>query len=149
MAPTGQTIPAMAARDVTFTDHQVARPEPFYLIADRIDNSDELVADRHRHRYRFLSPRVPIVNVDISAADRRFHNANPDIIAAHFGHRDFLQPKPRLRLGFYHCFHRLLHQRKLGESRNEESRNSVGNGTSRQPGAEVWLDERQVAVIDG
>ena len=72
MAPAGQAIPAMSAGDVTFADNQVARRESLHVIAHQIDDADKFVTDRHRDRDRFLRPRVPIVNVDVGAADRRF-----------------------------------------------------------------------------
>ena len=115
MPPAGQTIPAMAAGDVTFTDDEIARSEPLDMVADGIDHPDKLMPDRHRNGDRLLCPRIPIVNVDIGAADGRFHNPNPDIIAAYFGHRDILQPKPSLRLCFHDGFHRLGHTLKLGK----------------------------------
>ena len=69
MAPSGETIPAMSAGDVTFANDEVAFRETFHVITNKIDNAHELVADSHRHRDRLLCPRVPIVNVDISSTD--------------------------------------------------------------------------------
>src|ERR1051325_11926838 len=71
VTPTGQTIPAMAAGDVTFADDEIALGKTLHLIADKIDNADEFVADRHGHGDGLLCPGVPIVNVDIGFAERR------------------------------------------------------------------------------
>ena len=46
--------------------------KPFDPIADALDDADKFVADDHRHRNRFLRPRIPVVNVNVGAADRSF-----------------------------------------------------------------------------
>ena len=120
MTPSGQAIAAMSAGDVTLADDQIAAGETFYVIADAIDNADKLVADRHRHRNRFLRPGIPVVDVHVGPADRRFQDANQHVVAADFWNRNFLQPEPRLGFGFHDRFHRLLHERKLGESGKRE-----------------------------
>ena len=38
-------------------------------LADFLDHADVLVADRHRHRHVFLGPLVPVVDVQVGAAD--------------------------------------------------------------------------------
>jgi hypothetical protein len=78
------------------------------------------MADRHGNRDRFLRPRVPVVNVNISSADRGFQDTNKDVIAAHFRDRNFLEPQPRLGFGLHDGLHHFLHDKKLGESGTQE-----------------------------
>jgi hypothetical protein len=121
MTPPRQAITTMSACDVSLPYHEIAICESFDMIAYIVDNADELMADCHRNRNCLLRPRVPVVNVNISSADRAFQDTNKHVIAAHFGNRNLLEPKPRLGLGLYHGLHLLLHEEKLGESGTQES----------------------------
>src|SRR5436309_3019484 len=69
MPPSGEAIPAMPAGDVTLSNDEITAGEPFYVLAHLIDNPDKLVADDHRHRNRFLCPRIPVVDVHVGTAD--------------------------------------------------------------------------------
>ena len=89
------------------------------MIADPVDHADEFVADHHRHRDRLLRPRVPVIYVDVGAADRSLLDADEDVVGRDFRHRHFLQAKARLGPAFYHCLHHFLHAKKLGEAANE------------------------------
>src|SRR5207253_6121973 len=52
----GQTIPAMAARDVTFPNDEIALSKTPHICSHRGDFADEFVADSHRHGNGFLGP---------------------------------------------------------------------------------------------
>jgi len=65
----GQTIPAMPASDVTFPNDEIALRKPAHICSHRRDLPDEFVADGHRHGNGLLRPIIPVVNVNISAAD--------------------------------------------------------------------------------
>ena len=80
MPPTGQTIAAMSAGNMTFADDKIALGKPADIAADAINFADELVPDRHRDRDRFLCPRIPVVNMDIGPADRCLERANEDVV---------------------------------------------------------------------
>ena len=108
MTPAGETIAAMSADDVAFAGDEIARRKTLHAIADAFDHADEFMADDHRHRDRFLRPRVPVINVNVGAADRCFLNPDENVVAADFRHRDFLQPESRLALAFHQRLHRLL-----------------------------------------
>src|SRR6266516_5306135 len=90
---TGQTIAAMAARNVTFTDHEVAFGKTFDVVADAIDHSDKLVPDCHRHGDRFLGPGVPVIYMYVGAADGRLEGADEDVVAPNFRNRNLLEPQ--------------------------------------------------------
>ncbi len=92
MPPSGEAIPTMPAGDVTLADDEIAAGEPFYVIAHAIDNADKLMADDHRHRNRFLRPRVPVVDVHVRAADGCFQHADQHIVAADFWNGNFFEP---------------------------------------------------------
>jgi hypothetical protein len=111
VTPPGEAIATMPARDVTLADNQIVAREPFHVIADNIDNADKFVADRHGHRDRFLRPGVPVIYVDVGAADGRFHDADEHVVCADFGNRNFLEPQPRLGFGLHDGFHHFLHDK--------------------------------------
>src|SRR6266481_9222237 len=69
MPPSGEAIPTMPASDVALGNDEIAAGEPFYVLAHAIDNTDKLMADDHRHRNRFLRPRIPVVDVHVRTAD--------------------------------------------------------------------------------
>jgi hypothetical protein len=122
MTAASQAIAAMSAGNVTFADDKVALRKTFHAIANKIDNSDELVADGHRDGDRFLRPRVPIVNVDISSTDRSLEDANPHVVAVNCGNRNVFEPQTRLSPGLDNGLHRFLHERKLKENGKQENR---------------------------
>jgi hypothetical protein len=72
MTAPGQTIPTMSTRNVSLANYEIATRKTFHMIADSINNAHKLMADRHWHRDRFLRPGVPIVDVDVGAADGSF-----------------------------------------------------------------------------
>src|SRR5262249_54937115 len=96
MASARKTIAAMAAHDMTFTRNKITRRETLHSIPDALDNADVFVPDYHRYRDSLLRPRIPVVNVDVSAANRSLLDADEHIIVAHFRYRHFLEPKARL-----------------------------------------------------
>ncbi|MEZ5916965.1 MAG: hypothetical protein R3C40_05280 [Parvularculaceae bacterium] len=74
VALAGAAIAAAAAGDLTFSRDPVA---DFHfgmfgmdLRPDFDDFAGEFVTDRHRHRDRFPSPCVPVIDMNIGAADR-------------------------------------------------------------------------------
>jgi hypothetical protein len=69
VAAAGKTISAMPASDMAFPDDEIALRKPTHICSNRRDLADEFVADGHRHRNCLLRPIIPVVNVNISAAD--------------------------------------------------------------------------------
>src|SRR5881397_3462912 len=65
MAPTRKAIATMTTGDVTLTHNEIALSIAFHLIAHAIRNTDKFMPNGHRHRNRFLRPRVPIIDVDV------------------------------------------------------------------------------------
>ena len=85
----------MAADDVPFTGNEIARRKAFDPSADALHHADKFMPDDHWHRDRLLRPRIPVVNMDVGAADRGFFDPDEHVIVPHLRHRDFLQPEPR------------------------------------------------------
>ena len=106
MPPSGQTIAAMSAGDVSLAHDEIAARKTFHVIADTLNDADKLVADRHRHRNRFLRPGIPVVNVHVGTADRCLQDPDQHVIAADFWNRNILEPKTRLGFGFHNRLHR-------------------------------------------
>src|SRR5207247_3547050 len=88
MTPPGKTSAAMSTSDVTFADNKIARHKAFHVIADKVDHTDKFMADRHRHRNRFLGPGVPIIYVDVGAADVYLQEANETINYDYFRNQE-------------------------------------------------------------
>ncbi len=105
MPPPGQAIAAAAADHVAFAAHQIARVEIADVGAHLHDLADKLVADRHRHRNGALRPLVPIVDMNIGAADAGALYADQDIVDADRRLGNLFEPQARLALALYECFH--------------------------------------------
>src|SRR5262245_53148636 len=71
MPATSETIATMTTHDVAFAGDQVPWSEPFYSLADTFDHANVLMADDHRDRDRLLRPGIPVIDVNIGAADGR------------------------------------------------------------------------------
>ncbi len=93
----GHAVPAAAADKMTLTAHQVALTQVVHVGADRHDLADELVPDDERLRHVGLCPAVPLVDVQVRAADSGAKNPDEHVIPADGGHRHVLDPQPRLR----------------------------------------------------
>ena len=69
MPAAGEAVAAAAADDVAFAADDFAGEKVVHVRADLDDLADELVADDHRHGDRLLRPGVPLVDVQVGAAD--------------------------------------------------------------------------------
>ena len=81
----GHAVAAAAAHEVPLAADDVAGREVVHVRADRDDLADELVADDHRHRDRALRPGVPVVDVQIGAADAGAQHADQHVVDADLG----------------------------------------------------------------
>jgi hypothetical protein len=100
-------VPAVAAGDMAFTADPVTRMVALHLVAHVLDDAVVLVAHHHGHRNGFLSPRVPVVDVDIGPADGALVDPDEHIVRPHLRHGDVSQPDalvtPGLEQGFHGC----------------------------------------------
>jgi hypothetical protein len=106
VTPSRHTVPAPAAHNMTLSRDQFARMEVIHVGTDGDDFADKLMTDNHGNRNRAARPCVPVVNVDIGAADSRSKNANQDIIDSNGRFGTILQPQSLLRVCFDESFHR-------------------------------------------
>ena len=105
MPPSGQAVAAAAADHVTFAAHEIARVKIVDVGADFHDLADELMADRHRHGNGALRPFVPVVDVNIGAADAGAPYPDQNVVDADGGFGNLFEPQARLALALYECFH--------------------------------------------
>ncbi len=68
VAPPGPAVAAGAAHDVALARDPVAHGHVVDVGADLDDLAEELVAERHRHRHGGGSPLVPLLQVQVGAA---------------------------------------------------------------------------------
>ena len=105
VAAPGEAVAAAPAHEVAFAADDVAGGEVGDVGADLDDLADELVPDHHRHRDRLLRPRVPVVDVQIGAADAGPVDPDQHVVDPDFGFGHVLEPQSGLRLGFHECSH--------------------------------------------
>lgn len=94
MASSSQAIAAASADHVTLAADDVAAKEVADVRADFNDLADKLVADGHRYGYRLLCPLVPLVNVNVRAADTGVVHPNQHVVDADRWLGDTFKPKP-------------------------------------------------------
>ena len=105
VAPPGHAVAAAAADDVALAADEVADGEVAHVRAERDDLADELVPDDHRHGDRLRRPVVPLVDVEVGAADARLVHPDQDVVDPDLGLGDVLEPEPLGRLGLDECAH--------------------------------------------
>ncbi len=115
MTAPGQAIAAVSTGDVSLAHYEIAPRKTFHVTTYSLNSADKLVADRHRYRNRFLRPRIPVIDMHVSPADRSLQHTNEHVVAGGLWNRNFLEPETRLGFGFHHGFHR-LHHSNLGEA---------------------------------
>ena len=111
MPPTGQAVAAEPAHDVALAADDQSGLEVDHVGADLDDLAHELVADHQGHGNGLGRPRVPVVDVQVGAADPRPMDADEHVVDAGLGLGDVGEPQP--------AFGPALHQRFHGSSTPE------------------------------
>ncbi len=103
----GAAVAAAAAHDMPLSRYNLPHMIPFHPGAERSDLPHVLMADRHRRANMRFGPGVPIIDMNICAADCRLVYLDQDFSDTHFryGYAPKFQPLPCRR--FYKCIHRL------------------------------------------
>ena len=109
VAPAGQTVATTAANHMPLTGDQVAGLKIMDIAADLGHPADKLMADMHGHGYGFPGPIIPIVNMDIGAADCGFMDLYQHIVDTNLRNGHFFQPQSRFRSGLDQGVHFTLH----------------------------------------
>src|SRR5580693_4301013 len=97
VAAAGEAVAAASADDMAFAGDEVADLEVGDVGADGRKFADELMADDHGNGYGLLGPLVPLINMDIGAADSGAADADEDVVDAVFGLGNVLEPEAALR----------------------------------------------------
>src|SRR3569833_1719895 len=108
MAASSEAVAAASADDVALATDDVAGEEVVDVGADGDDFADELMADGHWHGDGFLRPLIPVVNVDVGAADAGVLDADEDVVDAHGGLGNVFGPEAALRFRFDQRLHPFL-----------------------------------------
>jgi hypothetical protein len=93
MTTPGQTVPAAAADHVPFAADDLAGMKINHVRAHGDDFSDKLVANGHRNWDGGARPIVPVVDVDIGAADSCVSDADQNVVDADGGLGDIFEPQ--------------------------------------------------------
>ena len=105
MSSPGEAVSTAAAHEVPFSGDEIADSEVVDITANVSDPADELVTHRHGDRNRLLSPFIPVVDMNVRAADGGLVNLDKDVVDSHFRDRDLFQPEAGLPFGFDQSFH--------------------------------------------
>src|SRR5678816_4492983 len=93
MTPTRHAVATSAADHVPFAGDQFARMKVINVRADGDDLADKFMTDGERDLDRATCPLVPIVDVDIRAADPGAKHADQDIVDSDCGFGDVAEPE--------------------------------------------------------
>ena len=105
MAAAGEAVAAASADDVAFAADELAGRDIEDIGADRDDFADELMADDEADGDGFGCPRVPVEDMQIGAADTGEKHADFDVVDAHLGLGNVLEPEPRGGFRLDQCLH--------------------------------------------
>jgi len=105
VSPSCAAIAAASADYVSFAADDLADFDVADVVADFFDGSDEFVARDKRGFDCFLRPAVPVVDVDVGAADSGLLDFDEDVVAADRRNGHFFGPDS----GFGSCFHKRFH----------------------------------------
>ncbi|CAM5629473.1 hypothetical protein RLIN73S_05304 [Rhodanobacter lindaniclasticus] len=110
----GAAVAAVAADDVAFGGDAVADLVAGDAGADLHDAADELVADGEARLDRALAPLVPLVDVQVGAADGGFLDPDQHFVGTDLGHRHLFHPDALFGLALDQGFHCLRHGGSIG-----------------------------------
>jgi hypothetical protein len=105
LATTSQAIAASTTDQMAFTTDQITDFEIIDVATEFNHMANEFVADHQRHRNGALGPGIPIINMQIRAADAGAINADEYVVYANFWHRHVDQSQSRCGGRFSDGFH--------------------------------------------
>jgi hypothetical protein len=105
VAASGKAVAAAAADDVAFAGDDGSNCKVFDVGADSDDFADELVADGEADGDSRGSPGVPLVDMEVGAADAGVEDANLYVVDADFGLGNVFEPEAAFCAAFYKCLH--------------------------------------------
>ena len=106
----GMAVAAVVTGDMSFARDTLPDMKARDTGAERGDFADVFVPDRHRRLDVERSPRIPVVNMYIGAADRGFMDPDQHLSRTRFRHLYTAQLQSFSGGGFYDCIHHLFHR---------------------------------------
>ena len=101
----GPAVAAATAYDVAFSRDDIPGGEIGDIRPDFDDSSDKFVPDDHRHGDRFLGPGVPVVDVQVGAADPGLFDFDQAIADSELRKGDVLEFESQAAVVFDESFH--------------------------------------------
>jgi hypothetical protein len=92
MLQSAAAVTTVAASNVALACYTVANFDVAYTGTNLGNNAYILVTDGHGSLDGLLAPFVPLVDVEVGAADGSLLNLDEDIVHAYFGHGNFFHP---------------------------------------------------------
>jgi len=103
MTAAGEAVAAASADDVAFAGDELAYGDVSDVRAKVDDLSDKFVADDETLADSFAGPGIPIVDVEIGAADSCVEDADLNVVDADGGFRNVFKPEATVGMPFYKC----------------------------------------------
>jgi hypothetical protein len=101
----GPAVAATTAHDVAFSRDDIPWGEISDIRTDFDDSSDKFVPDDHRHGDRFLGPGVPVVDMQVGAADPGLFDFDQAIADSELRKGDVLEFESQAAVVFDESFH--------------------------------------------
>ena len=98
MAASGKAVAAVPADDMSLARHTLAELKALDILTELHDFAHVLMPDGHRRMNGMLGPFVPVVNMQIRAADRCLFYLDFDVVLSDRRNRNLAHPKSPLRL---------------------------------------------------
>ena len=105
MSAPGQTVSTPSANYMPFTADDLARTKVRDVGTNVSDLTDKLMTDDHWDRDRLLSPFIPLVDMDVRAADSSAVDLDEDIVDSNGRFRNIFEPQTWFGFAFDESFH--------------------------------------------
>ena len=115
VTPPGEAIAAAPANDMPFPADQISGMKVRDVRSDLDNFAGKFVADDERHANCGLRPVIPIVDMQVGAANAGGQHANLDVVDAGFGLGNIFEPQSAFGAAFDEGFHSNVLQCKAGK----------------------------------
>jgi hypothetical protein len=105
VSPAGETVAAASADDVALTADELTDREIGDVGAELDDLTDELMADNEPRADGRAGPCVPVVDVEVGAADSGVEDADFYVVDTDPGFGNVFEPEAAFAAAFYKCLH--------------------------------------------
>ena len=122
----------MSADDVALARDDFAGVEIVYVVPYGFDAADELVAGDHGYGDGLGRPVVPIVDVDIGAANGVLEHADEHVVDADLGDGHFFEPEAGCRVALHERAHGLHSGENITSNPRRQNAGREGRETRSQ-----------------